>query len=75
VSVEEFQRRRISALPLLLLAAVDLVIALLLLVGSGPSASFFAIFLIGLTLAAIGLFRVYRRPPPTPEDAAGGTGA
>ena len=42
-------------------------IALLLLVGSGPSAAFFAIFAIGLVLAGIGLFRVYRRPPPAPE--------
>jgi hypothetical protein len=67
VSAEDFQRQRISALPLLLLAGIDLVIALLLLVGSGPSAAFFAIFAIGVVLAGIGLFRVYRRPPPAPE--------
>jgi hypothetical protein len=63
VSVEEIQRRRVSALPLLLLAGVDLVIAFMLLVGSGPSAAFFAIFAIGLALAGVGLVRVYRKPP------------
>ena len=63
MSAEDFQRQRLSALPLLLLAGIDLVLALLLLLGSGPSAAFFAIFAIGLVLAAIGLFRVYRKPP------------
>ena len=60
---EQLQRQRLSALPLLLLAGIDLVLALLLLLGSGPSAAFFAIFAIGLALAAVGLLKVYRKPP------------
>jgi hypothetical protein len=63
MSAEDLQRQRMSAIPLLLLAAVDLVIALMLLLGGGPSAPFFAVFAIGVTLAAIGLVKMYRRPP------------
>ncbi len=60
--VEEHHRRRLSAVPLLLLAGVDLVIALVLLIGSGFSGSFFAILAIGTVLTAIGFFRLYSNP-------------
>ncbi len=63
MSAEDFHRQRMSALPLLLFAGIDLVIALLLLFGSGLTFGFWAIFAIGIVLAAIGLFRLYRTPP------------
>jgi hypothetical protein len=63
VSAEDIHRQRMSALPLLLFAGIDLVIALVLLVGSGLTAGFWAIFLIGMALAGTGLWKLYRRPP------------
>ncbi len=60
--VDEHRQRRLSALPLLLLAAIDLVLALVLLVGSGLSGGFFAILAIGTALAAIGFVRLHRAP-------------
>ena len=62
MSAEDVQRRRLAAVPLLLLSAVDLLIALVLLLGSGFSLAFWAIFAIGAVLAAIGLVKGYRRP-------------
>ena len=59
---QEHRQRRLSAVPLLLFAAIDLVLALVLLVGSGLSGGFFAIFAIGTLLAAIGFVRLYRVP-------------
>jgi hypothetical protein len=63
MATPEHRQRRLSAVPLLLLAAIDLVLAFGLLVGSGLSGAFFAIFAIGTVLAAIGFFRLYRVPP------------
>ncbi|MBA2462605.1 MAG: hypothetical protein H0V45_12700 [Actinobacteria bacterium] len=60
---EDRQRRRLSAVPLLLFAAVDLVLALVLLMSDGLSGAFFAIAAIGTFLAAIGFVRLYRRRP------------
>ena len=64
MSAEEHQRQRLAALPLLLLAAVDLVIAFILLLGSRFTVAFWAIFLIGMVLAGAGLWKLYR---PLPE--------
>ena len=63
MSAEDFQRQRLAAVPLLLFAAIDLVIALVLLVGSGLTGAFWAIFAIGAVLAAIGFVKLYRKPP------------
>jgi hypothetical protein len=63
VSAEEFQRQRLSALPLLLLAAIDLVIAFIMVLGSGLNGGFLAIFAIGMVLAGVGLWKLYRKPP------------
>jgi hypothetical protein len=59
---EHDQRQRLSAVPLLIFAAIDLVLALFLLVGSGFSVAFFLIFAIGSVLAAIGFVKLYRKP-------------
>ena len=62
MATPEHRQRRLSAVPLLLLAAIDLVLAFALLLGSGFSGAFFAIFAIGTALAGIGFFRLYRVP-------------
>jgi hypothetical protein len=63
VSAEDFQRQRLAALPLLLVAAIGLLIALVLLLGDGFSLACWAICAFGAFLAAIGLLKLYRRPP------------
>jgi hypothetical protein len=52
------------AIPLLLFAAVDLFAAFFLLLDGGFTIHFLLIALIGLVLAGMGLFAVYRRPRP-----------
>ncbi len=63
MSAEDVQRERLAALPLLLLAGVDLVVALVLLLGSGLTIEFWLIFAIGTALAFLGLRKLYRKPP------------
>jgi len=54
--------QRLSAVPLLILAAIDLVVALVLLVDSRFSVAFFAIAAIGIALAVIGFLKLFRQP-------------
>ena len=64
MGAEEYdQRQRLSAVPLLIFAAIDLVLALFLLLGSGLSVEFLLIAAIGSVLAAIGFVKLYRKPP------------
>jgi hypothetical protein len=51
----------VPTIALLLFAAVDLLLALILLIGDGFTFSFVAIAAIGLLLAGLGLSRVWRR--------------
>lgn len=55
--------KRAPTIPLLLFAAIDLGLAFFLLVDGGFTVQFFLVFLIGLALATLGLFSVYRRAP------------
>ena len=66
MSAEDLQRQRMSALPLLIFAAIDLLIAFVLLLNSRFTLAFWAILLIGMALAGAGLWKLYRTPP-TPE--------
>ncbi|HEX4930549.1 MAG TPA: hypothetical protein VFV62_07550 [Gaiellaceae bacterium] len=54
--------KRAPVIPLLLFAAVDLGLALILLIGDGFSIEFLLVAAIGLVLAAIGL-RGFNRAP------------
>jgi membrane protein implicated in regulation of membrane protease activity len=54
--------KRTPVIPLLLFGAVDLVLALILLIGDGFSVEFVLVAAIGLVLAAIGL-RGFNRAP------------
>jgi hypothetical protein len=63
MGAEEYdQRQRLSAVPLLIFAGIDLVLALFLLLGSGLSVEFLLIAAIGTVLAAIGFVKLYRKP-------------
>ena len=48
---------------ILLFAGIDLVIALVLLLGNGFTVGFWAILAIGIVLAVLGLLRLYSKPP------------
>ncbi len=48
------ERRAAPAIPLFLFAAVDLVLALLMLIGGGFSLAFGVVFAIGVVLAVLG---------------------
>ncbi len=54
--------KRAPVIPLLIFAAVDLGLALILLIGEGFSVEFLLVAAIGLVLAWLGLAIVYRRP-------------
>lgn len=54
----------LPAIPLLVFAAIDLILAFLLLLAGGFTLSFLVVALIGLGLAAVGLVAVYRQPRP-----------
>ncbi len=63
----------LPAIPLLIFAGIDLVLALLLLVAGGFSVQFLAVAAIGLALAGIGLWSVFSqaaidRVRPTDEE-------
>jgi hypothetical protein len=60
--VERRHGQRLSAVPLFLFAAVDLVVALVLLLDSGFSLAFFLIVAIGLVLAALAYVRLRAAP-------------
>jgi len=51
------------AIPLLIFAAIDLGVAFFLLVDGGFTVHFLLVAAIGLGLAGLGLFGVYRRAP------------
>ena len=63
MSAGDFHRQRVSALPILLFAGIDLVIALVLLLGNGFTVGFWAILAIGIVLAVLGFLRLYSKPP------------
>ena len=67
MSAEDLQRQRLSAVPLLLLGAVDLVVALFLLLDSRFSVAFLAIFTLGLVLVGVGFYKLHRAIPAAPE--------
>jgi hypothetical protein len=56
------QQPTIPAIPLLVFAAIDLLVAFVLLVNSGFTWAFALIAGIGIVLAALGLWGVYRGP-------------
>ncbi len=51
----------LPAIPLLIFAAIDLVLALLLLVAGGFSIQFLVVGAIGLALAGVGMWSVFSR--------------
>jgi hypothetical protein len=51
----------LPAIPLLLFAAIDLVLALLLLVAGGFSLEFLVVAAIGLALAGVGMWSVFSK--------------
>ncbi len=51
----------LPAIPLLVFAAIDIALALLLLVAGGFSAQFLVVAAIGLALAGVGLWGVFSR--------------
>jgi len=61
--VTEPAAKRAPVIPLLIFAAVDLGLALILLIGDGFSVEFLLVAAIGLALAGIGLRGVSRRAP------------
>ena len=55
--------KRAPTIPLLLFAAIDLVLAFILLIDGGFTAHFWLVAVIGIGLAALGLASVYWRAP------------
>jgi hypothetical protein len=53
--------KQMPVIPLLLFAAIDLLVAFFLLVDGGFSIHFWLVALIGVALAGLGLVSVYRR--------------
>ena len=58
---EPTREAALPAIPLLIFAAIDLVLALLLLVAGGFSIQFLVIVAIGLALAGVALWSVFSR--------------
>jgi hypothetical protein len=58
---EPVRNTPLPAIPLLLFAAIDIVLALVLLVAGGFSAQFLVVAAIGLALAGVGLWSVFSR--------------
>ena len=61
---EPAERRPAPAIPLLLFAAIDLALALFLLVDGGFTLAFAVVFVIGLALAALGYLALRKNALP-----------
>ena len=55
--------KRVPTIPLLLFAAIDILAAFFLLADGGFTLSFWVVAAIGLALAGLGLYSVYRQAP------------
>jgi hypothetical protein len=58
---EPARKAPLPAIPLLIFGAIDLVLALLLLIGGGFSIQFLVVVAIGLALAGVGLWSVFSK--------------
>ena len=58
---DEQAKPPVPVIPVLVFAAIDLVLAFLLLVDGGFSIHFWLVAAIGIALATVGLFAVWRR--------------